>query len=216
MSRAEPKRRAGLPALAMLSLLVLLLGAGTAMPQSRELLQRLPPDLREHLRERKAQWAGWSAQERSAFTGRVDEWEQRDPEARARERELYAAWRALDSIDRQLVQAARARHAALPSTAQAQLREKFEALDEHVRRGWLLGPRLGADYPALQPLLAQVPEDQREPLLQVLREMTPPQRADLAVLLQRTPAEERDALRRGLLSTSETNRGAWLRLRLER
>lgn len=214
MSRADRSRRAGWPAPAICVLLAL--GAGTAMPQSRELLQRLPPDLREQLQERRSQWAGWSAQERSGFAARVEDWDRRDPEARAREREHYAAWQALDSIDRQLVQSARARHAALPPAAQAQLRGKFEALDAHVRRGWLLGPRLGADYPALQPLLAQVPGDQREPLLRVLREMTPHQRADLAVLLQRTPAEERDALRRGLLSTSETNRGAWLRLRLER
>lgn len=212
MFRAEGR---ALPvARAALALLVLV--AGAALPQSRELLQRLPPDLREQLQQRQAQWAGWSAQEREAFAQRVDDWEQRDPQARAREREHYAAWQALDSIDRELVQAARARHAALAPAAQARLRETFEALDAHVRRGWLLGPRLGADYPALQPLLAQVPADQRAPLLQVLREMTPPQRTDLAVLLQRTPAEERDALRRGLLSTSEANRGAWLRLRLER
>jgi hypothetical protein len=212
MSRADRRRGAALSALAALALLV----AGAALPQSRELLQRLPPDLREQLQQRQAQWAGWSAQERADFAARVGDWEQRDPPARAREREHYAAWQALDSIDRGLVQTARARYAALPPAEQAQLREKFEALDEHVRRGWLLGPRLGADYPALQPLLAQVPEDQHAPLLRILHEMTPPQRADLAVLMQRTPAEERDALRRALLSTSDANRGAWLRLRLER
>lgn len=211
MSRADRRRDATLAALALLVLV-----AGTALSQSRELLLRLPPDLREQLQQRQAQWAGWSAQERAAFAARVDDWEQRDPQARAREREHYAAWQALDSIDQGLVQTARARYAALPSAEQAQLREKFESLDEHMRRGWLLGPRLGADYPALQPLLAQVPEEQHAPLLRVLHEMTPPQRADLAVLLQRTPAEERDALRRGLLSTSDANRGAWLRLRLER
>lgn len=211
MSRADRRRGAALVTLALLVLV-----AGTALSQSRELLQRLPPDLREQLQQRQAQWAGWSAQEREAFDARVDDWEQRDPQARAREREHYAAWQALGSIDQQLVQTARARYATLPAAEQAQLREKFEALDEHVRRGWLLGPRLGADYPALQPLLAQVPEDQHAPLLRVLHAMTPPQRADLAVLLQRTPAEERDALRRGLLSTSDANRGAWLRLRLER
>jgi hypothetical protein len=214
MSRADLRRGAALVSPATLVLLVLV--AGTALSQSRELLLRLPPDLREQLQLRHAQWMGWSAQERTAFAARVDDWEQRDPQARAREREDHAAWQALDSIDQGLVQAARARFAALPPAEQAQLRGKFEELDEHVRRGWLLGPRLGADYPALQPLLAQVPEDQHAPLLRVLHAMSPTQRADLAVLLQRTPAEERDALRRGLLSTSDANRGAWLRLRLER
>lgn len=211
MNRADRRRGAVLAALAPLVLV-----AGAALAQSSELLARLPPDLREQLQQRSTRWAAWSARERAAFAARADEWEQRDPQSRARAREQYAAWQALDPVDRELVRAARARFAALPPAAQARLREEFEALDEHARRGWLLGPRLGADYPALQPLLAQVPQEQHAPLLQVLRQMTPSQRADLAVLLQRTPAGERDALRRGLLSTSDANRGAWLRLRLER
>jgi len=44
--------------------------------------------------------------------------------------------------------------------------------------------------------------------------MTPEERADLAVLAYRTPPQERDALRRALLETTDANRSAWLRLRL--
>jgi hypothetical protein len=210
MSRAETGRRAWLAG-ALLAL------AAAALPaQGPGLLARLPPDLREQLLQRQARWADWSEEERAAFARRAEAWDRLAPQAQAEARERYAAWQALDSIDREQVQAARARFAALPPAEQAQLRADYAGLDEHVRRGWLLGPRLGADYPALQPLLAQVPAEQRAPLLRVLRSMTPAQRADLAVLMQRTPAEERDALRRALLSTSDDNRGAWLRLRLER
>ena len=61
-----------------------------------------------------------------------------------------------------------------------------------------------------------MPPDQRTPLLDLLRRMEPAERADLAVLAYRTPAQERDALRRALLETTDANRAAWLRLRLER
>jgi hypothetical protein len=80
----------------------------------------------------------------------------------------------------------------------------------------MLGPVLGADYARLQPLLAHVPLAQQPGLLHTLRSMTPMQRSDLAVLVQRTPPAERDALRRALVSTSDANREAWLRLSLER
>jgi hypothetical protein len=79
----------------------------------------------------------------------------------------------------------------------------------------LLGPALGADYPKLQPLLAQLPEAEHAPLLAALQAMDAVERADLAVLAQRVPPQERAALRRALLSTSVGNRGAWLRTRLE-
>ena len=47
------------------------------------------------------------------------------------------------------------------------------------------------------------------------REHAPRLRADLDVLAQRVPPQERDALVRDLLSTSDVNRAAWLRARLE-
>ena len=60
-----------------------------------------------------------------------------------------------------------------------------------------------------------MPAAQREPLLALLRTMTPAERNDLAVLAQRVPPQQRDALRRGLLATNAGNRTAWLQLRLE-
>src|SRR3546814_5351733 len=75
------------------------------------------------------------------------------------------------------------------------LRAKYEALDGSERRGWMLGPVLGADYPKLHSLVSQVPAGQRESLLAALRALSPEARDDLAVLAQRTPPQARDALR---------------------
>jgi hypothetical protein len=141
-------------------------------------------------------------------------WDARGVEQRAALRARWQAWSELDPVDRAMVRGARARFEALPEPTQAALRARFAELDASAQRGWLLGPRVGADYAALQPLLAQVPEAERLPLLRVLRAMSPAERADLAVLVQRTPPADRGALRRGLLSTSDSNRAAWLRLRV--
>ena len=119
-------------------------------------------------------------------------------------------------MDRALLRETRRLFDTLPTADRAALRERFAELTATEQRGWLLGPRLGADYAALSPLLMQVPPEQRAPLLAVLRVMSPAERADLAVLAYRTPAQERDALRRALLETTDANRAAWLRLRLER
>ena len=134
---------------------------------------------------------------------------------RGKQREHYAAWRALPSTARGEVAAAALAFALLPELEQQALHARFAALDRSSQRGWLLGPALGADYPKLQPLLAQLPEAEHAPLLAVLQAMDAAGRADLAVLAQRVPPQERAALRRALLSTSADNRGAWLRMRLE-
>src|SRR3546814_9051813 len=95
---------------------------------------------------------------------------------------------------RQLRAAAKA-YSALQPDRQQELRAKYDALDGSERRGWMLGPVLGADYPKLHSLVSQVPTEQREALLAALRALSPEGRDDLAVLAQRTPQQERDALR---------------------
>jgi hypothetical protein len=57
---------------------------------------------------------------------------------------------------------------------------------------------------------------QRESLLAVLHAMTSTERAELGRLAQRTSPQQRDALRRALLSTSAINRDAWLQNELDR
>ncbi|MGV8941179.1 MAG: DUF3106 domain-containing protein [Lysobacter sp.] len=179
-------------------------------------LPQLPPPLRAQLQQRAALWSGWSEPERAAFTQRMGQWDSLSGAERATRRERYLAWRALPATERTVVAAAATRYAALPAERQQALREHFDALDSSERRGWLLGPALGADYPALQPLLAQVPAAEHAPLLAALQEMSPTQRRDLAVLVQRTPPQERELLRRELISTAAANREQWLWSRLDR
>src|SRR3546814_12221917 len=62
---------------------------------------------------------------------------------------------------RQLRAAAKA-YSALQPDRQQELRAKYDALDGSERRGWMLGPVLGADYPKLHSLVSQVPTEQRD------------------------------------------------------
>lgn len=195
----------------------LILGLAVAAPPDlARVLPQLQPRQREALQTRAALWARWTAPERQAFLARAAQWEQLSAAERALRREHYQAWLALPTEERGRVQAAAARFATLNPAEQQTLRANFDALDGSIRRGFLLGPVLGTDYLALQPLLAQVPVEQHVPLLRVLRALTPQQRQDLAALVQRTPPQNREALRRELLSTAEHNLGDWLLIRLER
>lgn len=212
MRRSEHRRRG----LLLLLMLAPALSAQTVLDDYARILPQLQPDQRALLRQRAATWTGWSAAERADFSARAAAWDALSPLQRGQTRERYLAWSALPSEDRVAVRAAMDRYAMLPPDQQQALRVQFEALDRSERRGWLLGPSLGADYPALQPLIAQVPAADHEALLRVLRAMTRQQRIDLAVLVQRTPPQEREELRRALLSTSAANRQQWLWLRLER
>lgn len=178
-------------------------------------LQRLPASLRAQVRPQAAAWSAWDDARRGAWLERQAHWDALPIAERGAAREAYAAWRGLSAADRAEVQAAGMALALLPAAEQQVVQQRFAALDRSSQRGWLLGPALGGDYPKLQPLLAQLPEDQHAPLLAALRAMSAGERADLAVLAQRVPPQERTALRRALLSTSAGNRSAWLRLRLE-
>lgn len=147
---------------------------------------------------------------------RIAAWQALPESGRALLRERWEAWRTLPATQRAAVMDAAATFHALAPDRQQELRLAFEALPAGERRGWLLGPRMGQAWPRLQPLLMQVPTAQREPLLDALHQLSPLQLDDLATLAQRTPPQERDALRRELLSTAEGNRTAWLRERLRR
>ncbi|UWX04722.1 hypothetical protein H1235_01705 [Pseudoxanthomonas sp. NC8] len=123
------------------------------------------------------------------------------------------AWQQLDAIEQAQVRAAATALQSQDPGMRASLRARFAALDAMERAGWQLGPSLGADYVALQPLLGFVGEDERGPLLALLRELTPPQRARLGELSARTPPAGREQLRRELLAVPPAGRGAWLEQR---
>lgn len=138
------------------------------------------------------------------------------PPARQREvRARYKAWRALPESERQRQRDAAAGLAALPVVEQQALRARFAGLDRLYRDGWRLGPQLGAFYPALQPLLGYLPETQREPMLALLRQLDARQLGQLSRLSQRTPPQEREALRTELLALPAAGRAQWLQRRSE-
>lgn len=184
-------------------------------PELQQRAATLPSRERDVLSLREATLRDMAPAQRDALRQRLAAWRTLPEAERRARRERWQAWQALPAGERAQVRAAALAFAALPVERQLAMRTAFAARDESERRGWLLGPALGGAYPRLQPLLAQVPGAQREPLLAVLRALAPQQLIDLGVLAQRTPPQQRDELRRALISTSEANRAAWLQLRLD-
>ena len=176
---------------------------------------RAPAALQTELRDQARLWASVPPAQRVELRQRIAQWDAQPFALRAQQRVHYAAWRNLDATSAQAVENAVQVFARQSPEEQARLRAEFDALDPTTQRGWLLGPAIGVEYPKLQPLLAQLPEAQHAPMLRTLRRMTAGERADLAVLAQRVPPQDRDALVRDLLSTADANRAAWLRTRLE-
>lgn len=125
-------------------------------------------------------------------------------------RSWQAQWQQLPAAERQQLQQAWQQYRQLPVAEQQALRQRFDQLDRLHREGWRLGPRLGAHWPRLQPLLAFVPASQRDPLLQALHGLDDASLARLERLSLRTPPEQRQALREGLLAQPAAQRGAWL------
>ena len=157
-----------------------------------------------------------SSEQRMQFGQRLAEWKALPLAEREDRRARYQAWLQLEEAERLRLRAVAAEIATFPPQRQQALRAQFDALDASQRRGWRLGPALGADYEKLQPLLAFVPPAQRLPLLASLRAMTAEQRAGLAALAQRTPPQDRQALRAELLAQPEGQREAWLQRKLAR
>ncbi len=194
-------------------LLVVLLGmspqwlsaAGPETPAEAQALQD----------QRAARLQAMSSEQRVQFGRRLAEWKALPLAEREDRRARYQAWLQLGEVERARLRGVAAEIAAFPPQRRQALRAQFDALDASQRRGWRLGPTLGADYEKLQPLLAYVPPTQRLPLLAALRAMTAEQRAGLAVLTQRTPPQEREALRGELLALSPAEMAAWLRRRLD-
>jgi len=174
----------------------------------------LPAAERSRLEVRAAHLAGMTPADRDALTARVAAWQLLPAGERARRRIAYEAAEALPHAERMRLQQAAAHFEGLPEPEQRALRQAFEQLDLGIRRGWLLGPVLGTDWPRLHPLFSAMPEAQRGPVLLALRATSEQARDDLAALAQRTPPHERDALRAQWLAVPAGTRDAWLRARV--
>lgn len=164
--------------------------------------------------ERQARLQAMTPAQRVQFGRRLAAWNALPLREREERRARYQAWLQLDAGERDSLRALAAQVAAFPPERKQALRAQFDALDDAQRRGWRLGPVLGRDYLSLHPLLAYVSASQRLPLLTRLRSMDAQQRADLAVLAQRTPPQDRQALRSELLSVPPAQLATWLRAKL--
>ncbi len=189
--------------------------AQTLPPALRDAVAGLPPDARAAAQARQARLDALTPAAHARLEARADAWHALPPARRRAARDAWNAWRALPLAERERMRTSAMSYATLPEPTRRMLRVRFDALDDSERQGWLLGPTLGADFPRLHALLAQVPAPQREPLLAALRAMSPEARDDLAVLAQRTPPYARDALRAGLLAQSPAQRDAWLRRQVD-
>ncbi len=189
--------------------------AVAAPPVLQDIVRRLPEHERAQLLERQQALAALSPAQRTALLERVAAWDALPDAERDGRREAWQAWHALPQGERTRMRAARAAYEALPPERRQDLREQFDALDANLRRGWLLGPAIGADWPRLHALLSQAPAAEHDALLSALHALSTQGRRDLAVLAQRTPPEERDALREALLAQPTPSRDAWLRRRVD-
>lgn len=138
-------------------------------------------------------------------------WQQLDPAQQRQRRTDYAAWRALPESEREHIRQAAARFNALPADQQQRLRAQFQAQDQAFRDGWRLGPQLGLPFPKLQGLFGFVPAGQRDATLAVLRQLSPAQLVQLSLVAQRTPPQDRDAVRAAFLAVPAAERDSWLK-----
>lgn len=184
-------------------------------PALQPIAERLPEADRARLVERQQRWSALDAAERATLRSRIEAWDALPDDERRSRREAWRAWQAIPHHERMRMRAARAAFDALTVDEQRALRERFDALDANLRRGWLLGPSLGADWPRLHALFAQVPGDEQQALMAALRLLSAQGRDDLSVLAQRTPPEARAALRSELLAVPPQSRDLWLRRRVD-
>jgi hypothetical protein len=139
-----------------------------------------------------------------------------DPAQLRELRSRYAQWQALPASERARIREAAGRIAAMPAAQQQALRARFDEQDQRFRDGWLLGPQLGQHFPKLQGLFGYLPADQREPALAALRQLNEGQLAQLTLIAQRTPPQERDQVRDQFLRLAPAARDAWLKENLVR
>ncbi|KFL37498.1 DUF3106 domain-containing protein [Arenimonas donghaensis] len=177
---------------------------------------QLDPNTRRQLIGQARHWLALDGEARAALRERLAQWDALPVADRAARRGHLAAWGNLSAAEQAWVRASAAVFSARPAEAQAAAREEFEALPAEARQAWWLGPALGEWFSPVQPLFAYMPEDQRPPLLAMLRDLSPQARADLALLARRLPATERERLRRELLDAPADQREALVHARLGR
>lgn len=177
---------------------------------------RLDPATRRQLIGQARHWLALDGPARESLRQRLADWDALPAAERAVRRGHLAAWANLSADEQAWIRDTARAFTGSAAADQVAAREDFEALPEQARDPWWLGPALGEWFSPVQPLFAYVPQDQRPPLLAMLRALSPQARADLALLARRLPAAERERLRRELLEAPEQEREALVRERLAR
>ena len=157
-----------------------------------------------------------SPAQQEALRTRIAAWQALTPDSRRDARAQMQAWLQLPPIQQAGLRASAAAFSQLPAEQQAAMRVKFAALSGEQKHGWRLGPVLGACYPRLHPLIAYVPEAEREPLLRTLHAMSPQELELLGRLAFSTPPAERNALRQALIRQPPADRLRWLMTQMDR
>lgn len=177
---------------------------------------RLDPATRRQLIGQASHWLALDGAARESLRQRLAEWDALPAADRAARRGHLAAWADLSADEQAWVRDTAQAFTGSAAADQVAAREAFDALPAQAREPWWLGPALGEWFSPVQPLFAYVPQDQRPPLLDMLRALSPQARDDLALLARRLPAAERERLRRELLEAPAQEREALVRERLAR
>lgn len=170
---------------------------------------------RARLRANATHWQRLSPAARKELVQRMQAWDGLPAAHRARWRAPFAAWEALPPDEQAQLRRLAKQVAALPEAERRVLRASFDALPQDERADWWLGPTLGADFAGLRPLFAFVPENERPPMLALLRGLSPQGRSDLKELARRLQASDREKLRRDLLAAPPGEREALISSRLD-
>lgn len=174
----------------------------------------LDEDTRHRLLANARHWQQLPNEQRDALRQRIKTWDALPATERARQRAALMAWLRLSADDQKRLRTTAERFAALPAAQQQALRAAFDALPADQRQDWWLGPGMGAGFAELRPLFAYVPEAERPDLINLLGDLSPRARKDLALLAWRLPAEAREQLRQDLLAQSADQRESWIREQL--
>ncbi|HMB42843.1 MAG TPA: DUF3106 domain-containing protein, partial [Luteimonas sp.] len=152
------------------------------------------------------QWLDMDTARRSALRARMQAWDAQPATTRAQRRAPFAAWQRLSATDQRRVRLSAAAFAQLPLERQQALRATFSRLPPEQQQAWWLGPGLAPDVIAAGGLFAFVPEGERAALLDVVRDLPPASRMQLAQLSVRMNAPQLAALRRALIAAPPAQR----------
>lgn len=173
---------------------------------ARSQWSQLDADHRAALVTAAQQWLAMDPAQRSALRARMQAWDAQSATVRAQRRAPYAAWQRLSAADQRRVRLSAAAFAQLPLERQQALRAAFSRLPPEQQQVWWLGPGLAPDVIAAGGLFAFVPEGERAALLDVVRDLPPASRMQLAQLSVRMNAPQLAALRRQLIAATPEQR----------